>query len=102
MVLLTRKRIERRKVRRRYQSLILILVCLLTSALGQEPKPSPQPREPQDTEVVRVTTNLVQIDASVTDKSGRQITDLRLEDFEVTQDGRAQKITNVSYISTRP
>lgn len=102
MVLLTRKRIERRKVRRRYQSLIVILVCLLTSALGQEPKPSPQPREPQDTEVVRVTTNLVQIDASVTDKSGRQITDLRPEDFEVTQDGRGQKITNVSYISTRP
>lgn len=102
MVLLTQKRIERRKVIRRYQTLILVLVCLLASALGQEPKPGSQQRESQDADVVRVTTNLVQIDASVTDKNGRQITDLRPEDFEVTQDGRVQKVTNVSYVSTRP
>src|SRR5215510_4030159 len=81
--------------------------CLL--ALGQQqPKQSPRPpsttttKQPSagDEDVVRITTNLVQIDATVTDKSGKQITNLRPEDFEVLQDGRQQKITNLSYIAT--
>ena len=38
-------------------------------------------------------------DAVVTDKSGRQITDLETGDFEILEDGRPQKITNFSYIS---
>jgi VWFA-related protein len=52
--------------------------------------------------VVRITTNLVQVDAVVTDKSGKQVTDLRPEDFEVLEDGKPQKITNFSYISAAP
>src|SRR5262249_8615869 len=39
---------------------------------------------------------------TVTDKSGKQITNLRPEDFEVFQDGRQQKITNLSYIVIPP
>ena len=93
---------EKEKIRRRSKAIIVLLVCLLTSAPGQQPKPGGEQRKPEDADVVRVTTNLVQIDALVTDKNGRQITDLQPEEFEVFQDGRVQKVTNVSYISTRP
>ena len=48
--------------------------------------------------IIRITVNLVQVDAVVTDSKGRQVTDLKPEDFEIIEDGRPQKITNFSYI----
>ena len=80
---------------------IALNVCLATSLLAQTlpQQPSP-PRTPGEDEVVRVTTNLVQIDAVVTDKNGKQVTDLHPEDFEILEDGHPQKITNLSYVST--
>jgi VWFA-related protein len=50
-------------------------------------------------DVVRITTNLVQIDATVTDKDGKPVTDLTAEDFEIFQDGKSQKITSVSFVN---
>jgi VWFA-related protein len=82
--------------------LVIASLCLIASAAGQRPKPQLQPAKPDDTDVVRISTNLVQIDAVVTDKNGRQVTDLKVDDFEVLQDGRPQKVTNLSYISTQP
>ncbi len=49
---------------------------------------------------IRITVNLVQVDAVVTDTKGRQVTDLESKDFEVFQDGEPQKITHFSYVST--
>ena len=51
--------------------------------------------------VIRINVNLVQIDAVVTDKQGRPVTDLQAAEFEVLQDGRTQGITNFSYIAVR-
>ncbi|HEX5709562.1 MAG TPA: VWA domain-containing protein [Pyrinomonadaceae bacterium] len=56
-------------------------------------------RDNQREDVVRITTNLVQIDVIVTDSSGRQVTDLKPEDFEIYEEGRAQPITNFSYVT---
>ena len=53
-------------------------------------------QDPQ--EVVRVTTALVQVDVVVT-KDGKQVTDLKAEDFEILEDGRRQQITNFAYVS---
>lgn len=64
--------------------------------------PSPAPTEVDEDEVVRITTNLVQVDAVVTDKQGRQVTDLRPEDFEILEDGKPQPITNFSYVAAAP
>ncbi len=50
--------------------------------------------------VVKLGVTLVQVDAVVTDKKGRQVRDLRPEDFEIYEDGRRQQITNFSYVST--
>ncbi|HEV2800898.1 MAG TPA: VWA domain-containing protein [Pyrinomonadaceae bacterium] len=71
--------------------------------LGQSPQTTPQrqpgaPAADDDEEVVRITTNLVQIDAVVVDKKGKQVTDLTAEEFEVFEDKRPQKLTNFSYV----
>lgn len=94
--------------------LALVLVLnLLTSAFAQtsvalqQPAAtapaSPQQKPSDQEEVVRITTNLVQVDAVVTNKkTGKQVTDLRPEDFEISEDGRAQKVTNFSYVALQP
>jgi VWFA-related protein len=88
---------------------VAVLVSAQRNAHAQQPTPSkPQPSPtapPVDVgvdEVVRVTTNLVQFDAVVTDNQGRLVTDLRPEEFEVLIDGKRQPITNFSFISNVP
>ncbi|HKS26917.1 MAG TPA: VWA domain-containing protein [Pyrinomonadaceae bacterium] len=81
---------------------LLLLLSFITTTFAQTPAQAPaqQPTQAEQDDVVRITTNLVQVDAVVTDKRGRQVTDLRAEDFEITEDGRRQQITNLSYVST--
>ena len=70
----------------------------------QKPKPAPEketkPEEDQDS-VIRITTNLVQLDMVVT-KDGKAVTDLTPNDFVITEDGRPQTITHFSYVSNIP
>ena len=93
--------------------LTLTLVAGLTNtALPQQPTPSPTPaknnasaqqslpRKPEDVDVVRITTNLVQVDAVVTDKNGKVVADLKPEEIKILEDGRQQKITHFSYYVT--
>jgi VWFA-related protein len=61
----------------------------------QTPQPSPAPN---DDDVVRITSNLVQVDAVVTDRSGKPISDLRPEEIRIFEDGREQKVTHFSYV----
>ncbi|HEX8072828.1 MAG TPA: VWA domain-containing protein [Pyrinomonadaceae bacterium] len=73
-----------------------VALALCAASFAQAPTPAPVVDEE---DVVRITANLVQLDAVVTDKSGKQVTDLRAEDFEVFEDGKPQPITNLSYVS---
>lgn len=87
---------------------LLILCSLLVPVGGEQPqqpppqssaaKPQNPPRDDEQNDVVRITTNLVQVDVVVT-KDGNQVNDLKPEDFELFEDGRPQTITNFSYIS---
>ena len=82
----------------------MLMLALFAPVAGQRPAPTPsqqQQNTPAD-EVVRITTNLVQVDAVVVDKDGRPATDLQAEDFEILEEGRPQPITNFSFISTSP
>ncbi|MBV8857873.1 MAG: VWA domain-containing protein [Acidobacteria bacterium] len=65
----------------------------------QQPQPTPTPGQESEEDVVRITSNLVQFDAVVTDKQGRRVADLRPEEFEVYVDGKRQEITNFSFVS---
>jgi VWFA-related protein len=64
---------------------------------GQNSTAKATPTPPSDDRVV-VTTNLVQVDAVVTDKNGKQITDLRPDDFELVEGGRTREIVGFSYV----
>ena len=74
--------------------LAALLIAVVPAAAQQT-----QPAELDDSGLVlRFDVNLVQIDAVVTDRRGRRVTDLTPEDFEIRQDGKIQRITHFSYI----
>ena len=81
---------------------LALCLCLSISIIGQTPSPTPQAQQTDSDDVVRITANLVQVDAVVTDNKGRLVTDLRPEEIEIREDDRPQKITNFSFISVEP
>ncbi|HEY0170287.1 MAG TPA: VWA domain-containing protein, partial [Pyrinomonadaceae bacterium] len=86
---------------RRIAALALAFALAASASARQQQQPSPAGREDED-EVVRITSNLIRVDAVVLDAEGRQVTDLTAEDFELSEDGRARAITNFSYVDTSP
>jgi len=54
------------------------------------------------TPVIRVSVNLVQIDATVTDAQGHTVPNLEAKDFEILQDGKPQTIKKFSYVNAPP
>ena len=56
------------------------------------------PGTPPD-DLIKISTTLIQLDVTVTDKKGNVVTDLKPEDFEIYENGKRQEITNFSFIS---
>ncbi len=82
---------------------LAVFVCLAaavsTLAQVQQPSPTPPPNAQRDKDdIVRITTNLVQVDVVVT-RNGKVVTDLTPNDFEIFEDGKRQTITNFVYVS---
>ncbi len=69
----------------------LSATVLLAQSLGTN---APAPAE----SVIRVSVDLVQVDATVTDANGRHVADLQASDFEVLEDGKPQRITHFSFV----
>lgn len=83
------------------RTLLAVLPALMAAAAGQPPSALQEQAIPPVPEtVLRVSVALVQVDAAVTDREGRHVTDLEPEDFEVLQDGIPQKISHFSFIRT--
>jgi VWFA-related protein len=78
----------------------LIAICLsayLPIANLAQVKPStPVSKSPQQSFILRSTTNEVEVDVRVYDKSGKPVSDLKQSDFHVTEDGVQQAISNFS------
>ena len=72
-----------------------LILAPVTTTAQQQPGPPPPPPPPSST--LRTEANAVRIDVEVTDSSGKPIKGLRADQFEVTDDGKAQKITTFSY-----
>ncbi|PYS74959.1 MAG: hypothetical protein DMF69_00175, partial [Acidobacteria bacterium] len=68
----------------------------------QKPPQTSQPKRDDDLDIVKIRTNLVQVDAIVSDEKGQPVTDLRADEVEMLEDGKARNITNLSYISVAP
>lgn len=65
---------------------------------------SPQTNTPveevDEGDIVRVETQLVSVPAVVTDRNGRPLAGLKLENFAVMEDGKAQTLTNFATTET--
>jgi VWFA-related protein len=57
-------------------------------------------QNPEQETVFRVSVDLVQVDAVVTNSKDEPVTDLKAEDFVILQDGVPQNITHFSYVRT--
>ena len=74
---------------------------------GQTPQPTPDPKktasagdEVDEGDVVRVDTQLVSVAAVVTDNTGRPLSGLRPENFQLVEDGQPQTIANFGTAET--
>lgn len=75
----------------------LLTICLLTICSWLSPLYASQAATddaPGDLYIETMNVNLVNVDVYVTDKKGRRVHDLKVEDFEVFEDGRPVKVTN--------
>ncbi len=68
-----------------------IVVAVLALSLSVFAQTKPQPKPPED-DMLRIETELVQIEITVTDKQGKLIKDLKQPDFELKADGKPQEI----------
>lgn len=70
-----------------------ILACLLTAApkaqepTQQRPAPTPEPVELGEEDVLKIDTDLVLVDVTVTDAEGRAVKGLKPDDFKLYEDG---------------
>ncbi|HNG91697.1 MAG TPA: VWA domain-containing protein [Acidobacteriota bacterium] len=78
--------------------LSILLILLSAQALAQTPQSPPPGNEEEPT--LRIGTDLLQIDAVVTDKQGRPVDHLKLEDFELLEDGKPQDIAFFSVVKS--
>src|SRR4051812_34263410 len=103
---------------RRYSAVLLIAVFALaarphaqnTAAPAQNGQPQTQtpangqatdqpPPAPGQPPIFRAGINFVRVDVIVTDKNGNPVDNLKPEDFEVSEQGTAQKIETFKLIS---
>ena len=70
------------------------LLALGVLASAQQPAQPPAP-EPLQQPIFRAGTDLVRVDVTVTARDDQPVTDLRLSDFEVTEDGVPQIVENM-------
>lgn len=66
---------------------------------AQNPAPPSPPAPESSQNVVRISTQLVQVDVVVTDKKGHHVTDLTPADFELLVDGKKQSLTHFSHVN---
>lgn len=78
-------------------SLLLLVPSLSPPALfaGQsQTKPAQNPPQGQD-EPIRLTSRLVQVPVSASDRSGNAVLDLKADDFAIEEEGRPQTIASL-------
>ncbi|MDX6531136.1 MAG: hypothetical protein QOH41_3426 [Blastocatellia bacterium] len=75
----------------RQSILVTMVLCVLIVPAQSQDKKEPK-KSADDEDVIKVTSNLVSLDVIVKDKKGRPITDLKPEDFTVSENGVPQKI----------
>src|SRR5205085_4857819 len=83
---------------RKALAIFLAAANLYVCASAQTPSPTAQQNQQGDEEVVRITAQLIQLDAVVTDKDDRIIPDLKLEDFSLYENGKKQDLQFIEFV----
>ncbi|HZT59383.1 MAG TPA: VWA domain-containing protein [Pyrinomonadaceae bacterium] len=83
---------------RKALALILAAATLYTAAAQTTAPQQTPPQQTQDDEIVRITTQLIQVDAVVTDKDDHVIPDLKLSDFSLYENGKKQDLQFIEYV----
>ena len=82
------------------RALMVVAAVVLLGLAGAKAQQAPQnatpgappaPAAPDQQPVFRTGINTVRVDVIVTDRQGNPVTDLTLEDFEISEDGKPQK-----------
>ncbi len=68
------------------------------SALHSQ-NPPPKTSTQENESVVKISTDLIQIDVAVTDKNGKVVPTLGQDDFEIFENGEKQNISNFAFVS---
>jgi VWFA-related protein len=82
---------------RSFLHFLILATAFAAAALAQKPTPKPTP--PDDNDVVKISTSLIQIDVTVLDSRGKVVSDLRPDEIEIYENGEKQKISNFSFVS---
>ncbi len=77
---------------KRWTDMCVTLFVASAVLLSAPPVQTQEKNQPEEDEVIRIVSNLVSLDVIVKDKKGKAITDLRAEDFTVSENGVSQKI----------
>lgn len=77
-------------------AIFLATFLLAPAAATQTPQKPAQEISPDD--IIRISTRLVQTDVVVTDKNDQIIPDLKLEDFELYENGKKQSLKFMEYV----
>ncbi len=80
----------------RFNFTVFLFFIFSQIIFSQTPTPTPT----EDKNVEQVSTTIIQVDVSVTDKKGKIVRDLKAEDFEIYENDNKQKVTNFSFISS--
>ena len=83
--------------RRLLSSVILAAAFAAALSAAQQPASSAPAEQPPLT--FRVEANLVEVDAYVSDASGKPVTDLKAADFQLLEDGKPQQMSAFSYVN---
>src|SRR5215510_7534413 len=79
---------------------LILALALLSFQISSSQTPQKPDQEVVPDDVIRITTQLVQTDVVVTDKTDKPIRDLNLEDFELYDNGKKQPLKFMEFVST--
>jgi VWFA-related protein len=80
----------------------LVMQCLAAVVAASLAVPAAKPQEPPQGGTIKSQVNLVNIFATVRDKNKKIVSDLKQEDFSLTEDNQSEKIAFFSKESTLP
>src|SRR6266508_2032017 len=79
-------------------TVIVMAAAFLTASAAAQTQQSPPQQPPQQPPVFRGGVELLTVDATVLDNEGRQIKDLKPQEFTIEVDGSQRPIVSAEYI----